>query len=82
METPVFWGGRIQETVPSLDQLPFHHALQVRSAEYWLVLGKPDQAILEFNRLSADSQKHPLALKVYLRAVRTVLEMNESFVRA
>ena len=73
---------KFEETAPSLDQLPFEHALRVRSAEFWLKLGKPDEAIMELRRLSRNSRRHPLALKVFLRAIRAVREMNEMMAQA
>jgi len=67
---------KFQETAPSLDQLPVEHALRVKSAELWLRLGRPGQAIVELRRLSRNSRRHPLALKGYLQAARALREMN------
>jgi hypothetical protein len=52
-------------------------ALRVKSAEYWLKLGEPAQALMELERLPEQAQKHPWALRVQLSAVRVVREMNE-----
>ena len=73
---------QFEETAPSLDQLPLNQALRVKNAEYWLKLGKPDRAIGELRRLSDDSRRHPLALRIHLRAIRAVREMNEVALQA
>lgn len=69
---------KLEETAPWLDQLPFHHALRVKAAEFWLKLGQPDQAIMELRRLSRTSRNHPLALKLHLRAIRAARQMDGS----
>ena len=56
--------------------------MRVRSAEYWLKLGKPPEALAELQKLSADARKHPLAIKVYLRASRAARQMHETAVQA
>jgi hypothetical protein len=39
-------------------------ALRIKSAEYWLQLGQPVQALLEFQRLSRKAHTHPWFNKV------------------
>jgi hypothetical protein len=39
-------------------------ALRIKSAEYWLQLGQPTQALLELQRLSRKARPHPWAYKV------------------
>jgi hypothetical protein len=68
-ELPPLRQRKFEETAPSLDQLPFEHALRVKSAEFWLKLGEPDQAMIELRRLSRNSRRHPLAIKVQLRVI-------------
>jgi len=44
--------------------LPVHHAVYVRSAELWLRLGEPFEAMLELQKLPKRSAKHPWAQRV------------------
>jgi hypothetical protein len=44
-------------------------ALRVKSAEYWLKLGQPDQALAELAALPKSVQRFPWPLKVHLAAV-------------
>jgi len=39
-------------------------ALRLKSAEYWLQLGQPTQALLELQRLSRKARPHPWVNKV------------------
>jgi hypothetical protein len=66
---------------PGAHALSLSHSLRVRSAEYWLRLGEPVQALMELERLSEVSKRHPSALKVHLEAVRVLREMNESTIQ-
>jgi len=44
-------------------------ALYVKSAEFWLQLGQPSQALLELRRLSQRGRPHPWASKVFVSAL-------------
>ncbi len=54
------------------------HALTVKSAEFWLKLGQPDQALQEIKSLPEKLQNHPSVLRVRLAIVRAARELNES----
>ena len=49
--------------------LPLREALPVRSAEYWLQLGQPDQALKELESLPETVRRHPWPLRVHLAAL-------------
>jgi hypothetical protein len=57
----------------------FHggYALRGEAVEYWLKLGKTSETLIDFQNLSPNSRRHPLAIKMLLRALRTAREMNE-----
>ena len=46
-------------------------AIRVKSAEFWLKLGYPIQALLELQRLPPLGRKHPWASRVFVTALRT-----------
>jgi len=54
------------------------HALKVKSAEFWLKLGQPDQALLEIKSLPEKLQSHGLVIKAHLAIVRAARELSES----
>lgn len=56
--------------------LPLCHALRVKSAEYWIEHGLPDEALRELERLPSKARNHPWALRVHSAAVNALLEMN------
>jgi hypothetical protein len=58
-------------------QLPMQEALRVKSAEFWLKLGQPVQALMELNQVPDSLRKHPWALRVFLAAMRQAWESNE-----
>jgi hypothetical protein len=51
-------------------------ALRVKSAEFWLKLGEPTQALRELNALPAWTRRHPWAIQVLLSAVRAARELG------
>ncbi len=57
--------------------LPLSDAMRVESAEYWLGLGQPVEAIMELDRVSEASKKHPWFVKAKVSAVGALREMNE-----
>ena len=58
--------------------LALKHALKVKSVEFWLKLGQPDQALLEIKSLPEKFQNHPSVLKAHLAIVRAARELSES----
>jgi len=55
---------------PAPDGLTLEQALRVKSAEFWIKLGQPDQAIREIKSLPESLQEHAAVLKAHLAAVR------------
>ena len=47
-------------------------ALRVKTAQKWLGLGKPAQALRELQRLTKRAWKHPLSEKVLWRAAMSL----------
>jgi len=68
-------------TIPALHtakpELSFEEALQVKSAELWLKLGHPEEALREIRTLPESLQKHAAVLKAHLDAVRAAREAGE-----
>src|SRR5207249_4746430 len=60
------------------DPIALKHALKIKSAEFWLKLGQPDQALLEIKSLPERLQKHPSVIKAHLAVVRASRELSES----
>jgi hypothetical protein len=72
------------ERVPNAarSQLSLSHALRVQSAEYWLELGEPEQALRELERLPEGSRSHPRAIRAGMAAVAALRERGELAVQA
>jgi hypothetical protein len=51
-------------------QIQLWHATRVKSAEYWLELGLPMQALIELQELPAEALRHPWACAVLRNAFR------------
>ena len=51
-------------------QIQLGHALRVKSAEYWLKLGLPMQALLDLQELPAEALRHPWTCAVLRSAFR------------
>ncbi len=49
-------------------------ALRVKSAEFWLMLGQPMQALLELQKLRGRALAHPWASRVFHTAFRAARE--------
>ncbi len=54
----------------SQSQIGMEDAIRVKSAEFWLKLGQPDQALLEIKSLPEKPQSHPSVKKAHLAVVR------------
>jgi predicted Zn-dependent protease len=53
-------------------KLALRDALRVRSAEMWLRLGEPTQALLELQKLSKRTQRDPLVVHVLAELFRSI----------
>jgi len=49
----------------SESRLPIRDALHVKSAELWLEMGQPVQALVELEKLRKAARKHPWAAQVF-----------------
>jgi hypothetical protein len=58
--------------------LTLKYAVRVKSAEYWLKLGQPAQAIIELERLPEDAKKHPWAVRTMASAIGAAQEMIQT----
>jgi hypothetical protein len=63
------------------DRLPLSHALQVRSAEYWLRLGEADQALRELEALPQSAWNHHSAVEARVAAVGVLQERTGAVAR-
>jgi hypothetical protein len=55
------------------EQISLRNAVRLRSAELWLQLGLPMQALSELQRLPYRVRKHPKAMRVCRSVYRAVL---------
>jgi hypothetical protein len=53
----------------SPDRIPFRDALKVKSAELWLQLGQPSEALKELETVSERARQHPWASRVLSEAL-------------
>jgi hypothetical protein len=53
------------------NQITLRDALRVQSAEFWLKLGQPAEALKELKTLSEQARTHPWTSRVALAALRT-----------
>jgi len=51
-------------------------ALLVKSAEYWLKLGEPIQALMELQQLPESKKKDPWVVKIFVSATGAALNQN------
>ena len=65
---------------PEIDSgdIPLECALRVKSAEFWLKLGDPTQALIEIQNLPERMQKHPWPIKVQLAAIGAIRESTSA----
>ena len=63
---------------PTASGLPLREALPVRSAEYWLELGHPDQALAELETLPEPARRHPWFQRVHFAATLATLRRRQS----
>jgi hypothetical protein len=57
--------------------LSISHAVQVKSAEYWLKLGEADLAMRELEALPQSTWNHPAAIKVRVAAMGVLRTRTE-----
>jgi hypothetical protein len=79
-EHPTHNPGRETGTKP--DGMALKDALRVKSAEYWLKLGQPVQALMELEKLPKSALNHPWALRTHVAAMGAAREMSEMVVQA
>lgn len=68
--------GPVPKSVPPPHSMSLPNALRIKSAEYWIKLGQPLQALIELQRLPKAARKNPWAMRVHMRALGAVREMN------
>jgi len=61
-------------------RLSLSHAIQVKSAEYWLKLGKADEAVRALESLPQTASNHPSAIKVRIAALEVLRERTGEIV--
>ena len=52
-------------------------ALRIKSAEFWMQLGQPIQALLELEHLPKRARKHPWARQTFLIAFHIARQFHE-----
>jgi hypothetical protein len=57
--------------------MTLNHALQIRTAELWIVAGEPQQALAELNELPKNVRRDPWPARVLACAL---VAMNRGFV--
>jgi len=62
--------------VPLRHPITLRQALRVKSAEYWLEHGQPDEALRGLEKLPRKAWDHPWAVRVRVAAVEALREMN------
>jgi hypothetical protein len=65
-------GRRCRGSASERNALSTADGIRVRSAEYWLKLGEPDEALRELEALPKDAWGHPAAVKARVAAVRAL----------
>ena len=68
--------GNAREQDHAQVQMRLENAPRVKSAEFWLKLGQPVQALCELNKLPKSARNQPWALRVNVTAIGSVREMN------
>lgn len=64
---------RRMKTEMAPEDLSISNAVALKSAELWLRLGEPMQALLELQHLPDDARKHPKALAICRAVYRAAL---------
>ena len=62
-------------------RLSLSHAIQVKSAEYWLRLGEADEAVRELESLPQTAWNHPSAVKARVAALEVLAQRREAIVQ-
>jgi len=76
----VKWGADRQEAFDGTEtvegRMQLKEALCVKSAEYWLKLGEPAQALTELDALHGSAQTHPWVVKMKVAAIHAAREQH------
>jgi hypothetical protein len=62
-------------------RLSLSHQVQVKSAEFWLMLGESDEAVRELEALPIRAWNHPSAIKVRVAALEVLRERTGAMVQ-
>ncbi len=62
---------------PRFRGLRLGQALRIKSGEYWLKVGQPDQAMRELRELPPAARKHPSSVKALVSATRAIRDSNK-----
>jgi len=62
--------GRSETKFAANKDITFDDAIRIKTAELWIKLGQPEQAILELRSLPEQLQHHSWVLKTHLAAIR------------
>lgn len=76
-EQNLIWSARRRAARVRFAGLPLEQALLIKTAEYWLKLGQPGQAMRELQKLPRAARKHPSSVKALVSATRAIRESNE-----
>jgi len=58
------------------NKIRLEDALLVKSAEYWLKLGEPVQALMELQQLPKSKKKDPWVVKIFVSTTGAALNQN------
>lgn len=63
------------KTEMAMNHISLKNAMLLKSAELWLRLGEPMQALLELQRLPDSIRKHPHAIKICRAVYRAAVSL-------
>ena len=66
----------------TLSRIPFRDALRVKSAEMWLKLGQPAEALKELKTVSHRARKDPWASEVVRSTLRSYCGLGPASARS
>lgn len=59
------------------ENLSLSHALRLKSAEYWLELGEPKQAMCELRKLPGPARRHPRSVRTFVAVAGALRRTNQ-----
>lgn len=74
-------GGGVDAEDNAAGEISMADGLRVKTAEYWLKLGEPTEALIELEGVSESVRRLPSVVKVQLAALRAAREQAESTVQ-